>query len=101
MTYDTGMSSVTVSEARAGLPGLLDRVDAGEEVTITRHGHPVAVVVRPDVLRVRRADRALATAATIRALVTAGRGAALPAEGLSEERAEQLVAEVRSGRDHR
>jgi antitoxin (DNA-binding transcriptional repressor) of toxin-antitoxin stability system len=51
---------MTVSEARAALPELLDRVLAGEEVTITRHGRPVAVVVRPDSLRVRRADRGAA-----------------------------------------
>lgn len=37
------------------MPELLDRVLAGDEVTITRHGRPVAVVVRPDALRVRRA----------------------------------------------
>jgi prevent-host-death family protein len=42
------MASMTVSEARAALPRLLTRVDAGEEITITRRGKPVAVVVRPD-----------------------------------------------------
>jgi prevent-host-death family protein len=47
------MATLTVSQARASLPELLTRVEAGEEVTITRHGRPVAVLVRPDTLRSR------------------------------------------------
>ena len=41
------MATMTVSEARAALPEVLDRVAEGEEVTITRHGRAVAVVVHP------------------------------------------------------
>ena len=41
---------MTISEARAALPEVLDRVAEGEEVTITRHGRPVAVVIRPDIV---------------------------------------------------
>jgi len=41
---------MTVSEARAALPEVLTRVAAGEEITITRYGSPVAVVVRPDII---------------------------------------------------
>src|SRR4051812_29942581 len=48
-------TTMTVSEARASLPHVLDRVAGGDEVTITRHGRPVAVLVRPDSLRARRA----------------------------------------------
>ena len=33
---------VTATEAKAKLPALLDRVEAGEDVEITRHGRPVA-----------------------------------------------------------
>lgn len=92
-------SSVTLSEARATLPKLLDRVLAGEEVTITRHGRPVAVVVRPDALRVRRAERALAGAEAVREAVARGRDTPLASEGsISPEWAEELVAEVRAGR---
>lgn len=79
------MSTMTVSEARAP-PELLDRVAAGEEVTITRHGQAVAVVMRPDVLRVRRADRALASAASVRDLLVTSRRSAPPLQGLSEAR---------------
>lgn len=48
--YNLSMAVMTISEARAALPEVLDRVAEGEEVTITRHGRPVAVVVRPDVV---------------------------------------------------
>jgi antitoxin (DNA-binding transcriptional repressor) of toxin-antitoxin stability system len=44
------MAVMTVSEARAALPEVLTRVAQGEEITITRYGSPVAVVVRPDVV---------------------------------------------------
>ncbi|WP_083900743.1 type II toxin-antitoxin system Phd/YefM family antitoxin [Azospirillum sp. B4] len=36
------MSTVGASEAKTHLAALLDKVEAGEEVTITRHGRPVA-----------------------------------------------------------
>lgn len=36
------MSSYSVADAKAGLPRLIDRAVAGEEVIITRHGKPVA-----------------------------------------------------------
>ena len=35
-----------LAEAKAGLSALLDAVEAGEEVVITRRGQPVARVVR-------------------------------------------------------
>jgi antitoxin (DNA-binding transcriptional repressor) of toxin-antitoxin stability system len=64
------MASMTVSEARAALPELLSRVEGGEEITITRHGRTVAVLVRPDVLRNRRAGAALENAGRIHELLT-------------------------------
>ena len=39
------MDSLSLTDARAQLPQLLDRVEAGESFTITRHGVPVAVIV--------------------------------------------------------
>lgn len=36
------MATVTLVEAKAHLSELLDRVESGEEVTITRHGKPSA-----------------------------------------------------------
>ena len=99
--YNSRMSSVSVSEARASLPQLLDRVIGGEEVIITRHGQPVAVVVRPDALRVRRAEQVLAAAAEIGDLLEQGRRAPLAPATLSPERAEELISEVRAGRSRR
>jgi prevent-host-death family protein len=96
------MSTISVSEARATLPEILDRVIAGEEVTITRHGREVAVLVRPDAMRVRRADRALAEAERLRSLLDEGRSARLAdAPVVSAERAEELVADVAAGRSNR
>ncbi len=93
---------MTVSEARAALPSVVDRVQAGDEITITRHGVPVAVVVRPDTLRTRRAERAMTLAASIDDLLAQGRRTALAdAPGLSAERAETLLADVRASRSHR
>jgi antitoxin (DNA-binding transcriptional repressor) of toxin-antitoxin stability system len=48
------METMTISAARVAFPEMLKWVHDGEEVTITRHGRPVAVVVRPDVLAARR-----------------------------------------------
>jgi prevent-host-death family protein len=39
------MSTVGAFEAKTHLSRLLDKVEAGEEVTITRHGEPVAKLV--------------------------------------------------------
>jgi prevent-host-death family protein len=96
------MSTMSTTEARAALHELLDRVTAGDEVTITRHGRPVAVVVRPDALRARRAADALKGAEKIHELLSAAAASSLAAGGaLSEERADELVDEVRAGRARR
>ena len=93
---------MSVSEARASLPEVLDRVIDGEEVTITRHGLEVAVLVRPDALRARRADLALAQAERLRGLLDQGRHVRLAdAPVVSAERAEELVADVAAGRSSR
>ena len=96
------MTSITASEARAALPELLTRVEDGEEVTITRHGRAVAVLVRPDALRSRRARAALDDAGRIHELLAEAAATALPAgPGLTAERAEELISEIRAGRDTR
>lgn len=96
----TYVGEMTVSEARAALPEVLDRVDAGEEITITRHGVPAAVVLRPDALRVRRAEAAFDDADRIAALLDAGRRGPLRAGGgLRADRAEALVVAVREDRE--
>lgn len=93
------MSTVSVSEARAKLPELLDRVVAGDEITITRHGVPLAVVVRPDAIRIRRADRVLADAERLRELVDQARATRLSdMPAIAADRADDLVREVAAAR---
>jgi len=93
------MSTITATEARATLPDLLDRVAAGEEVIITRHGQPVAVVVRPDAIRARRADQALADAEHLRTVLDRGRSTSLrDISRITRTRAAELAAEVAAGR---
>ena len=99
MLYTTVVATMTVSDARASLPELLDRVAAGEEITITRHGRPAAVLVGPLALRVRRAEAALAEAEAIRARLDAARARPPSATELDAEWAEELIAEIRSGRE--
>lgn len=41
------MRSVGAFEAKTHLAALLDAVSAGEQITITRHGRPVALLVPP------------------------------------------------------
>jgi prevent-host-death family protein len=38
------METISLAEAKAHLSDLLNRVEAGEEIIITRHGRPVARV---------------------------------------------------------
>lgn len=95
------MAIMTVSEARASLPELLTRVEAGEEVTITRHGRAVAVVVRPDVLRPRAAVVIEEAARLHEMLTAAGETELSVSPGLTPERAEELVREIRADRDSR
>jgi antitoxin (DNA-binding transcriptional repressor) of toxin-antitoxin stability system len=95
------MAVMTVSEARASLPELLTRVQAGEEITITRHGRPVAVLVRPDVLRPRAAV-VIEAAAQLHERLMAARDEDLSVSpGLTIEQADELVREIRADRDSR
>ena len=43
--YDFEVITVTMTEARARWKDLLDAAERGDEVTITRHGKPVAVLM--------------------------------------------------------
>jgi len=42
------MQSVGAYEAKTHLPRLLERIQKGERITITKHGVPVAVLQPPD-----------------------------------------------------
>ena len=82
------MESVGSFEAKTHLPQLLDRVARGEEITITRHGKPVARLVpatatatrpRPDVrqaieeLKAFSKGNTLGKGVTVRDLIEEGR----------------------------
>jgi prevent-host-death family protein len=49
--------SFSVAEARAHLPDILDEVEAGKEVQLTRRGRAVAVVLSPERLEALRRER--------------------------------------------
>jgi prevent-host-death family protein len=47
--YAINMSkSYSVADARAHLPEILDEVEAGKDVQLTRRGRPVALVLSPE-----------------------------------------------------
>jgi prevent-host-death family protein len=94
--------TVSLSDAQATLPALLDRVAHGEEITITRHGVPVAVVIRPDALHVRRPASAFDEADALRSTLERARHMTIDeAPILDPAAAEHYVAELRSDRQSR
>jgi prevent-host-death family protein len=96
------MAVMTVSEARAALPEVLNRVEDGEEITITRHGRAVAVIVRPDIMWSRsRAESLLAEADKLHQLIEEAGQREMTAGGLTTEYAEELIAAIRADRDAR
>ncbi|MBS1847377.1 MAG: type II toxin-antitoxin system prevent-host-death family antitoxin [Actinobacteria bacterium] len=96
------MSTIDVAAARGELPRLLDAVEQGEEVTLTRHGKPVAVIVRPKRLWGPERLVSYAGADEIEERLRAAAARSLPPTGSpSIEQAEALVADVRAQRDDR
>ena len=68
------MTTVGAFEAKTKLSELLDRVERGEEIVITRHGKPVARLVRsmahePAARQKATADELLAIGSEFRKLV--------------------------------
>jgi prevent-host-death family protein len=52
------MKSYSIGEARARLPSLIDEVESGKEVELTRRGRPIAIVVsRQEYARLRSGPR--------------------------------------------
>lgn len=95
------MISISASEARQTLPAQLDRVEAGDEVSITRHGRVVAVLVRPDVAAMRRVSQVRRDADHIQKLLERAAGEPLPEPAITVQRAEELVAAIRADRSAR
>ena len=57
---------IQASEAKAHLPQLLDDVERGETLIITRHGRPIARIVPEVDRRQEEVDRALASILELR-----------------------------------
>ena len=93
------VDELTVSEARARLPEILDRIERGEEIMITRHGRAAAVLVRPDALRPRRNEAVFAQAREIRKMLEEARQQPLGPPTMDPAYAEELIREIRAGRD--
>lgn len=95
------MRTISASDARQTLPAQLDLVEAGEEVSITRHGRVIAVLVRPDLLAARRAPEAWKTADSVAVRLEMARENPLRSTPISEQRADELVESVRRARAER
>jgi prevent-host-death family protein len=94
------MTWLSVTEARARLPEVVNRVAEGEEIILTRHGEPVAVILRPDAVRVRRAEQTIERARHVAARLSDAREQPLPPAAESPAtRADELVEAARATRD--
>ena len=60
------MREIQASDAKARLPQLLDDVERGETLIITRHGRPIARIVPEVNRRQEEVDRALASIRELR-----------------------------------
>lgn len=88
------METLPLSEARSALSRLVECVDSTHErVTITRNGHPAAVLISPDDLEaLEETLDVLSDPVTMRALRD-GEAAAAAGEVLDEAELRTLVAE--------
>lgn len=101
--YDSRMAiTMTVAEARSAFSEVIERVAAGEEVTLTHHGRPVAVVRRPDADRRHRLRNALDGTDRLDDMITDARRRPLADAGtMSPERGQELISGIRTGREAR
>lgn len=60
------MREIQASEAKTHLPSILDAVERGETVRITRHGLPIARIVPEPPRRQEEFDRAIETIRALR-----------------------------------
>lgn len=65
---------ISVTEAKGQLTELVRRAEAGEEVTLTRHGHPAVRLVPVKAAPDRKSRRALLAAARASAAAKANAG---------------------------
>lgn len=94
------MAVYSLSDTRARLAELLTRAESGENITVTRHARPIAVIVGHDRWMKQTAQQAIVDARGLGARMDAARGEPLPAfpsdPGYDYE---AHVAEIRRNRD--
>jgi prevent-host-death family protein len=90
------MESLSLTDARAQLPQLLDRVAAGESFTITRHGADIAVLTGHDAWMKTRTHDVILRARELRGEIDAARGKPLDLSGPTTVPAETdaIIAEL-------
>jgi prevent-host-death family protein len=66
------VKSIGAYEAKTHLPRLLDEVAKGERITITKHGHPVAMLVPPGTADTRDVEEVIARFRELRKGVNLG-----------------------------
>jgi len=99
--YNHRMLTLTLSEARARLPEVLDKVAAGEEVHITRHGAPVAAVIGHDRWMKTKRQETLAKARELRQRLESVKRRPLEEfVPVTDWDVEAHIAEIREGRDN-
>lgn len=94
------LMAMSMSELRAQLPRVLDRVEAGEDVVDTRHGKAIAVLVAPERVHGRAAE-AHAVADDLEDRLEQARRRPLAPAALSEQAAGELLADVARSREPR
>ncbi|MFT4299596.1 MAG: type II toxin-antitoxin system Phd/YefM family antitoxin [Aeromicrobium sp.] len=93
------MAVHTMSEARANLAALLDAVERGEDVVITRHGRPAARLVQPASWSDRTADLMYAASRLAVEMAPAWDEPLPPAQSGEGPTADELVEALRRDRD--
>lgn len=93
------MTEMSLTDARARLPELLDRVEAGETIHITRHGKRAAVLVGDDVWMKTRRHDVLVQAEKLRQRLNDARGKPLTPAPPGHWDVEAHIAEIRAERD--
>jgi prevent-host-death family protein len=98
--YNGVMETMKVSEARAHFRAVIERVKKGEEVTLTQNGEPVAKLVSVEERPSRwRPETLEAAERTLREIREARSRPFDIGRGISVERGEQLIREIRAERD--
>ena len=94
------MATISVSELRSKMKDVVERVKCEEEIEITQNGEVVAVMLHPSRLRQRvRTPSTVAADKLLRDFMEMQRNPPDFGEGISPERAEEMVRDIRAERD--